>query len=147
MEPQITINFLAVFGAVVASFFFGFLWHGPLFGKAWVRMMNLPADYAPSSASMMKSIAINLLGTFLMVVVFKNSLDIWRPSAWGYLGVDKSFLYYAHFTGLFVWLGFFVPMLLNTVAWENRGWKLFGFNATYHFLNLQIIGLIIAYWP
>jgi len=37
---MIEVNYLAVFIATIASFVFGWLWYGPLFGKAWMRMMG-----------------------------------------------------------------------------------------------------------
>jgi hypothetical protein len=39
-----------------------------------------------------------------------------------------------------------VPLLLGAIAWEGKSWTLFGINAAYHFLNLQIIAMILAYW-
>jgi hypothetical protein len=53
---------------------------------------------------------------------------------------------YGFFNGFFAWIGFFVPMLLGTVAWEGRTWGLFGLNAANHFLTLQIIAMILACW-
>lgn len=47
MYPQIHVNFPAVIAAVVVSFLFGWLWYGPLFGKKWMGLMNLPADFKP----------------------------------------------------------------------------------------------------
>jgi hypothetical protein len=32
--------------------------------------------------------------------------------------------------------GFYVPVLLSGVAWENKSWKLFGINAGYYFTAL-----------
>lgn len=37
-------------------------------------------------------------------------------------------------------------MLLGSVAWEGKSWGLFGINVGYHFVNLQIIGMILAHW-
>lgn len=40
MPIQASINYLAVLIAAVASMIIGFLGYGPLFGKAWMRLMN-----------------------------------------------------------------------------------------------------------
>ena len=47
MHPQFHLNWLAVLVAVVASFFFGWLWYGPLFGKKWASLMKFPTDMKP----------------------------------------------------------------------------------------------------
>ena len=44
MHPEIHINYLAVVAAVIVSFFFGWLWYGPLFGKKWASLMKMPTD-------------------------------------------------------------------------------------------------------
>jgi len=144
MHPTIHEDPISVLVAVVASFAFSWIWHGPLFGKIWLRLMNFPMDMKPEAKMMMKSIAIGLVGTLLTAHVLVYSTNIWRPSVWG-IGTDESWCMYGLYSGFFTWLGFYVPMLLNTVAWEGRSWKMFGFQAVYHFINLQIIAMIIAY--
>jgi fluoride ion exporter CrcB/FEX len=147
MYPQITVNFVAIIAAVVASFIFGFAWYGPLFGAAWRKLMNMPADMKPSLIGMLASIIINLIGTFLVAFVLAYALDIWRPSVWKIEGrADEPFYFYGFMAGFTTWLGFFVPQLLNTVAWEGKSWKLFGFNAAYHLINLMLIAMILAAW-
>jgi hypothetical protein len=44
--------------------------------------------------------------------------------------------------GIFTWLGFYLPVDLNRVAWENATWKLFFINTTYH-LGTTLIGATI----
>ena len=44
------------------------------------------------------------------------------------------------------WIGFYVPMLLSGVAWENRSWKLFGINAGYHLAALLAAAMILSHW-
>jgi hypothetical protein len=147
MFPQIQVNFVAVIVAVIASFVLGFIWHGPLFGKVWMKLMNIPEGPQPSAASMIKPIAVNLVGTFLLAFVMVYSIEIWRPSIWKIARPDEAFYFYGFMAGVFNWLGFMVPMLLIGVAWEKRSWKLFGFNAAYHLANSLLIAMILAAWP
>lgn len=37
MMPMIHLSFTAILIATVLNFFVGFLWYGPLFGKAWAK--------------------------------------------------------------------------------------------------------------
>jgi hypothetical protein len=145
MHPEMHVNWLALVVAVVASYGFGWIWHGPLFGKLWMRLMGIPAGAKPQPGQMAISFALGLVGTILTAYVLFFSIEIWRPSVWG-IGTDQPFHSYGFWGGFFVWLGFYVPMLLGSVAWEGRSWSLFGLNAVYHFINLQILAMILAGW-
>ncbi len=145
MYPQIHVNYLAVAAAVVVSFLFGWLWYGPLFGKKWASLMKMPADFKPDPGLMMRSMGLTLAGTFLTAYVLLHSTEVWRASVWG-AGTDAPSWRYGLFGGFFTWLGFYVPLLLGSVAWEGRSWSLFGLNAAYHLVNLQLIAMILAHW-
>ena len=142
MHPELHLNYAAVAAAVIASFAFGALWYGPLFGKKWAELMGLKMENAKPAAWMF---LLTLLGVFLTAYVIAHDVLIWRPSVWG-LGEDQPDYMYGFFAGFFVWLGFYLPMLFGSVTWEGKPWKLFCLNATYHFLNLQIIAMILANW-
>jgi hypothetical protein len=109
-----------------------------------MKLMNIPKDTKLSASMMMKSMAIGLIGTFLMVHVMVHTTNIWRASVWS-AGVDMEWYIYGCYSGFYTWLGFFLPMGLSSVAWEGRSWKLFGLNMAYSFFNLQIIAMIVAY--
>jgi hypothetical protein len=47
-------------------------------------------------------------------------------------------------SAIFTWLGFFVPVDLNTVAWENKSWKFFAINTFYHLGSLLIAATILT---
>ena len=145
MHPQIHLNWVAVVVAVVASFFFGWLWYGPLFGKKWASLMKFPTDMKPDPKVMMRGMVLMVIGTFLTTYVLVYSSDIWRPSSWG-TGADSPGYVYGFLTGLFTWIGFYVPLLLGGVSWENRSWKLFCINAAYYFVMLQMVAMILAFW-
>ena len=145
MHPQIHINFIAVIAAVVVSVLFGWLWHGPLFGKTWAKLMKMRMDQKPDPKVMMRGMGLMVLGTFLTAYVLAHATEVWRPSVWG-VGADGPSYLYGFFSGFFTWIGYFIPMLLGAVAWEGKSWRLFGLNAAYIFLNLQIIAMILAYW-
>jgi hypothetical protein len=144
MHPTIHVSWVAVVAAVVASFVFGWLWYGPLFGKKWAALMKLPPGMKPDPKVMVRGMVLMVIGCFLTSYTLVFMSDIWRPSVWGGSGDAPGYVY-GFLTGLWVWLGFYVPMLLSTVAWEGKGWPLFGLNAAYCFLNLQLIAMIVQY--
>lgn len=147
MHPAIHVNFLALIAAALASFFFGWLWHGPLFGRKWAALMGIKMDpdCKPDPKFMLRGMGLTLVGCLLTAWVLLYSSEIWRASVWG-AGADSPSYVYGFATAFFVWIGFKVPMLLNTVAWESRSWSLYGLNASFHFFNLLIISMVLAYW-
>ncbi len=142
----VSINYLAVGAAVVASFVIGMLWHGPLFGKIWMKEMKVPADSKPETVQMIKSLALSILGSFLIAYVLAHNSAVWHFMAEKTFPTPANPAAMGFSAGFFTWLGFFVPVFLNNVAFENRTWKLFAINAGYQFVNLQAIAMILSYW-
>ena len=143
--PMIHLNYLAVVGAAVACFVFGWLWYGPLFGKLWARLMGMPADVKPTSAQMARGMILSLVGALLMSFVLAHSVQVWQPSRWN-AGANGALWMYGFFAGLFTWIGFYIPQLFSALSWEGKSPKLFFLNAIYHFINLQIAGQVLANW-
>jgi hypothetical protein len=144
MQPEIHLNWLAVITSVVASFALGSLWYGPLFSKVWANAMGF-GDMKPSGAEIARGSILNLVGTFFMAYVLAHDVLVWRPSTWK-AGVDSAPHVYGFFAGLFIWIGFVVPILLNGVAFERKSWKVFGIAAGFQFLSLQLMGMILSFW-
>ena len=137
---ELGISYTGIIVATLANFFVGFLWYSVLFGKAWAKEMGMPMDQRPSSGQMAKSLIMNLIGCFLLAYVFAHN-----NAAWSFVpGMDKMS------TGasianaaIFTWLGFFVPVDINTVAWEGKSWKLFFINTSYHFVMVLASAIIL----
>lgn len=145
MHPQLVMNWPAIAVCVVFAMALGFVWHGPLFGKLWVREMGLPADFKPTPQVMVRALALQIVGSFLTSYVLAHDVQIWRPSVWG-AGTDAAAATYGFFAGFFVWLGFFLPQHFVSVAWEQKSWRLLAINAGYSFVNLQVAGHVLAHW-
>ena len=130
MCPLMHANYLVLASAAVASFVFGFLWYGPIFGKVWAQLVGLKAGECKSKAW---GLPLTFLGTILTVIVLDYILYIYKP-------------YCAFGAAFFVWLGFCLPLHLGPVTFEGKPWKLFALNASYTFLNLQLLATILTYW-
>ena len=145
MQPIIHLNWFAIAAAMAAAVVIGFLWYGPLLGKAWMTEIGIPADHKPDPKIMRRGMILMVIGAFLTVTVLAHSIEVWRPSSWN-LSPDQPHATYGFFGAFFPWLGFYVPLLFNSVAWENRSWKLFGINAGYHLVALLAAAMILAFW-
>ncbi len=146
MKPDIHINFLAIGIAVVANFILGALWYMPLFGKVWAKEMGISMDQKPPASVFVKSMVIMVIGNFLMAWVLAHNIAVWNPETWGHtVPSDMTPGLMATMSALFTWLGFYVPVDLNTVSWEMKSWKLFFINTSYHLASLLVVSFIITF--
>ncbi|MEQ8337897.1 MAG: DUF1761 domain-containing protein [Cyclobacteriaceae bacterium] len=145
--PEINVNMVAVLIAVVVNFFFGFIWYTPLFGKTWAREMGLDPDKKPSSGAMAGGMIAMVIGQFLFAWVLANNMAAYNPETWGFPPNENPPMAVAGMAAFFTWLGFFLPVDIGVVTWEQKSWKLFGINTGYHFLTLLIAASIIALMP
>ena len=145
MPPAMDLNWLAISAAVVANVAIGFLWYGPLLGHAWLKEMGVAPDFKPEPVLLKRSMLLMIVSAFLTALILSCAIEVCRPSTWG-SGEDAPPAMVGLITALAVWIGFYLPMLLGSVAWENRSWKLFGINAGYHLAALLAAGMILAHW-
>lgn len=143
--PEISVNYLAVVVCVVVAMPIGFLWFGPLFGKPWARHMGMEDMEQPGGTQMTKSMALFAVGNFLIALVLAHSIEAWQPSTWNY-GPDGSPAGYALNASLWTWIGFFVPMQIGRVAWEQKKWGLVLINTSFDLVRLLVFGFILAFW-
>jgi hypothetical protein len=139
---EMHINIVAILVAVVANFILGFVWYTPLFGKAWAKEMGVDTSVKPPSGAIAKGMVFMVIGNFFMAYVFAHNI-----AAWSYVPGTKEMspvVSIANAT-IFTWLGFYLPVDLSTVAWENKSWKLFGINTGYHFVMLLVASVILTY--
>ena len=99
----------------------------------------------PDGATMAKSMANFAVGNLLIVYVLAHGIAVWRASSWG-LAPDVSNLSLALNSALFTWIGFFVPLQMGRVAWEQKGWGLVAINASFDLARLLVFSFILAYW-
>ncbi len=133
MCPFTHANYLVLASAVVASFVFGYLWYGPLFGKTWAQLMGKKIEDCKGKKPSVSALLLTLFGTVLTTFVLAYILYIYKP-------------YCPYGAAFFIWLGFYLPRLFGSVTWEGWSWKLFALNAAYYFLNLQLITAVLTFW-
>jgi hypothetical protein len=145
MQPHISVSAIAIVVSVVASFLLGGIWYGALFGKVWRKAMGFAGDARPSGADFARGAVINIVGLALMAFFLSREIGIRRPSSWG-VGADAAPTEYAFLTALALWLGFVIPILLNGVGYERKGWTVFILGAAYQLLSLVVMALILSFW-
>lgn len=141
------LNWLAILAAMAINIVLGFLWYSPMTptGRIWLRDMKIPKGAKPTAKQMAVSMTLMVVGTFLLMFVLQHVFLAFR---------DAYRLDGARLGGLeigdglsgafFTWLGFFLPLNLSSVAWENKPWSFFFVNTVYYLVSLLLAGLIFA---
>lgn len=139
---ELSINYIAILVAVVANFFLGFIWYTPLFGKAWAKEMGFDTTIKPSGGQMAKGMIFMVIGNFLMAYVFAHNI-----AAWSFVpGIDElGDIGNIMNSTIFTWLGFYLPVDIGVVTWEQKSWKLFWINTGYHLVMLLVAATILVY--
>lgn len=136
---DISVNFIAVLVAAVASFLFGWLWHGPLFGKKWMSLEG----FTPESMKSMKMTAGTAM-TFGFVSMFLTAWVLgWLSGA---LAMSGTGIMGALQLAFWPWLGLTMPTLAHKWLWEGKSFSLFTFNAIYGFASLLVMALVFTLW-
>ncbi|MEK6782401.1 MAG: DUF1761 domain-containing protein [Bacteroidota bacterium] len=137
------INILAILVAAVANFIIQMIWYTALFSKSWSKEMGYDPNMRPDTKTMLKGMALTIVGTFLFAWVLAFYLAGWQyiPGA-----KEMSPLVTGINSAISVWIGFFVPVQLSRVVWEKHSWKLFFINSGYHLVATGVVALILSYW-
>lgn len=145
---MIPLNFLAIGAAAVAGMIIGFVWHGPLFGKVWMKLNNVKMptkDEMPAAMrEMYKSMAIGLASYVVMAFVLAHSIHYYLFATMASGSVrDITTAFHAAFWN---WLGFVVVTGLSGVLWEKQSWASWAFAQAHWFVVLFAMATIITLW-
>lgn len=146
------LDWLAVGLSVLAMMIIGFVWYAPWFptGKVWMRNMGMDPKNPPKppGGKMALSMVLMVIGSFLMMFVFAHTNLVYQDAFRNEdTGGDAEFELRLMDTltgALFTWLGFIVPLNLNSVAFENKPWSMFFVNAGYYLVGLLVAGILLA---
>lgn len=112
---EVSLNWIAIAIMTVACFALGALWHGPLFGKLWMRIHHgkdsfTDAEMKKATVGMWKLMLAEFVATFLMVMTLAFLIKM-LPSM---SGMHVAFL---------VWFGYVLPTMTSTVVWGGDAKK------------------------
>ena len=98
---MISINFVAVLVAAVVAFILGFLFHGPISGKLWMKLANITPTgnekFKDMISQMVWNLVVNIITASVMAMIFVLvfSSPLMGPATW----------YRGAMVGIWVWLG------------------------------------------
>ena len=108
---EVTLNWVMILVMTVVTFALGALWHGPLFGKLWMKIHHgekkmTDSEMKKSMEGMWKIMLAEFIATFFMVITLDFLIKI-LPT---FTSIHIAFL---------VWIGFVLPTIISTVLWGN----------------------------
>lgn len=137
---MLPINLLAVLVAAVVAFVLGFLFHGPLFGKLWMRLANITPTGNEKFGDMIPQMLWNLLSNFVTAYVLAVIYLYASSSPFlGGAGVKTGII-----VALWVWIGFLVTSSSVEVIWMGRRAKLWLYESACSLVVMVAMGAIIA---
>lgn len=135
-----TVNYPAILVAAVVSFFIGFLWHGPVFGKQWMKLMKItPAQMKKGQKEMAGKMHWYFLGAFVQQLVLAFAISLFA-NMFGIVDAMGAVM-----LGFWVWV-VIAATLFNGVLWEERSVPLYLFNIAYQLVSIVVMSLIVGLW-
>lgn len=132
-ELLASLNWLAAVVGGAAYFVIGWLWYGPLFGKAWMKEKGMVEQPEPPEP-------VVFLYSLILQVIAGVSIGIFIAA----LGIDTAV------RGLYIGLAAGAGFVLTTVGvngiYNDMSLKLFAIDGGYHLVGFAAAGLIIGLW-
>ena len=120
--------------AAAVNFFIGFMMHGPIAGKLWMRLANI----TPTGNEKFSDMVPQMVKNFLMNVVAAYVLGMLI------LGTGVMGAYEGMMLAFWVWLGFVVTSTSMDVIWMGRSTKLWLFEVFSSLVCILAMGAILA---
>ncbi len=139
MVQQIALHYGAIVAAALFHMVLGSLWYSPvLFGKPWMKLMKIDSKKIEEAKQkgMAKSYGIMAVAALVMSYILAHFVK-YTSSVTALEGLQAGF---------WLWLGFVVTVMVNSVLWEEKPWKLYLLNVSYYLVSLLGMGVILASW-
>ncbi len=134
---------MAILVSAVVAFVIGFLFHGPLFGKLWMKLANITPTGNEKMSDMYGQMFWNFVANILTACVIAILINVAGSSAFM---IDYSAMCVGLTVAFLGWLGFIFTGSSMEVIWMKKSWKLWAFECVSSLVMLLAMGAIIASW-
>ncbi|MBI5178061.1 MAG: DUF1761 domain-containing protein [Nitrospinae bacterium] len=138
---MLPINLLSVLVSAIVAFVLGFLFHGPVSGKLWMKLANIHPTgnekFSDMYGKMFWNFVVNLVTAFGLANIILVSAVYHHTEGSAISGMA---------VGFWVWLSFLVTSSSIEVIWMGRSWKLWLFEAGCSLIIMATMGSILAAW-
>lgn len=135
-------SLLSVLVAAIAAFVIGFLLHGPVGGKLWMKLANIHPTGNEKFSDMIPQMLWNLLANF--VTAFVMAGIIWAVSSSpviGQLSPSRGAIF-----GIWLAVGFLATSSSMEVIWMGKNYKLWLYEVGCSVVAMAAMGAILAAW-
>ncbi len=133
------INFWAVIVATLSTFVVGWLWYGPMFGKAWMSAVGISEEEV-EKGNMSKIFGLTFI--FELIMAFNLAMFLTgSPEAAESITAGIGAFY--GFLAGFGWV--FFALAVNSL-YEQKSWKYIFINGGYWTVSFTVMGLILGAW-
>ena len=129
-------NLWAVVVAALIPMLIGSAWYGPLFGKKWLKLMDLTEEDIKASFNAMKSYGGSIIASLIQAYVLGMIIAAVGDGTW----MNGACI------GSVCWLGFAVTFGYQAVAFESKGWGLYILSMAYNLVVFAVMGAILGPW-
>ena len=144
---EMSINWLALVCAAILPLIIGFIWYGPLFGKAWMNETGMTEAKA-KQMNPAKTYGLAVIFSFLVVffIVPQVFLGGMPPDE---LHGAEQFITFKHgaLHGAIIGLFIVLPVFAINALFEQKSAKYIIINAGYWVLTMSLMAGLINAWP
>lgn len=140
------INYWAVLVAGIAAMVIGGIWYGPLFGKLWMEGMGWDPNDKARMEKMKKAAGPAYAQMFILALV---QAFVFAHVLWAFdiaVSEKMSALSAGLQGGLWMWLGFVLPVKYGDKLWNGKKFKYVAVDLGYYLVLLMVMGIIISSW-
>lgn len=133
---EVNINYLAVLVCGIVSQVVGFLWYGPLFGKAWMKEVGKTEEELREGFNPGKTYTLAFITAIITALTLAYFLDLTGAST-----IMDSLR-----VSVAIWLGFVAALFYLNSLFEDKTVKHVAIHVGYHLVNLVVYGIILVSW-
>ncbi len=138
---MLSINLISVFVAAIAAFIVGFMFHGPLFGKQWMKLANIhptgKEKFSDMIPQMLKNLLANIICAYVLAMFIFTTASYYNNVGNIIGGMGIAF---------WAWLGFVATSTSMDVIWMGKSKNLWLFEITSSLASFLVMGAVIAAW-
>ena len=127
----------------IISMVLGFVWHGPLFGKLWMKIIGCdmskmtPEELAKSKKAMMPAYVLQFILSLVTVFFLSKFVSGFTPKG----AVLLSFI---------VWVGFMMPLAASGAMWSGKerkvAFQMFFVTGGFNLVVMLVSAYVLSIW-
>ncbi|MDE1798451.1 MAG: DUF1761 domain-containing protein [Candidatus Micrarchaeota archaeon] len=131
-----SINIVGIIAAAAVGMGLGMLWHGPLFGKLWIKLQKIsPKELAAAQKKGMKGMMNSVLVQFISLLITAGCIE--------FIASMQAYSSAVIWEVGFIWLGFVAQAQLTAVLWQKKPAKLYAFDTIYSLVLLLVLAFVL----